>query len=266
MYTQYTSSSPSGNFPIPLRDGFLAHMLSESIVDLYISRLLSGASVSTLQPIIYGNKMLIRSPSPSAGSSNYHHFSPGAVGGDAWIIDYIADRSLGEVVRQRLGIPSSEENIARHFTNANLLAPIFFESADGSLGIPLLLASGGATSDLRDENRPAMLGGKSTTHLCLNWVGYVEYKKQVEIQDSHRRPITMGRLARRVGSFVDSFFDASDDYFHASDPDWAIHGRAWRIKREWKECTRVIGIIHVSQGVWQPILQLRGVWPLHDSA
>ena len=101
-----------------------------------------------------------------------------------YVVDYIADRSLGEVVKQRLGIPATEENIVRHVTNATLLPPIFFENTNGSLGIPLTLAAGNATSGLMDAESGVRMGGKSTTHLCLN-VGVSMASKLVTITETH---------------------------------------------------------------------------------
>ncbi|KAI0031507.1 hypothetical protein K488DRAFT_71336 [Vararia minispora EC-137] len=219
----------------------------------YLTALI-GVDVSSIRPHKVGNQMRV---SYTQGMSQD--------GQSDWILDYFPDLSLGPVIRQRLYVPTgSSETVARHVTNAQLRKPIFFVLRNGSLGVQLNHASAGETSEVVGERERAdFFGGLTTTNFCINWVGHSEFRKQVELHDSYHHPITVSRLLQRIGRRVDDFLNDADAYFDRNDPHW-LHDtlKEWRAHPGLRPSIYIIGLLHVSRGVWEPILQLRGVFNL----
>ncbi|KZV62478.1 hypothetical protein PENSPDRAFT_658070 [Peniophora sp. CONT] len=209
-------------------------------------------------------RVFAHSQRPSLASEPNQWISHSLPNGDVgYHVDYEVDETLGEIIPQELWrAAGSEGNAMRLFNSGVLQQPIFFMRRDGDVGLSLVEASAGATSKIVGENIPANLGGKTTTHLCLNWVGYAEYKKQVEIQDAHKRPITLGRLVNRIGRFIDNFLKVMHEHYDPQNNSRLR--RAWSQPPDadgWRRRIVIIGLIHASQGVWQPILQVSGWYP-----
>ncbi|KZV62479.1 hypothetical protein PENSPDRAFT_247579 [Peniophora sp. CONT] len=231
-------------------DGYIAYTFGPQHAHYYLSYLL-GVNATTLQPLFWGNRFLIAHPAVT-------HVTPHCNSSDGrplWLIDYKAEVNRGAVVPQKLFIPAGEDNRVRHAINAQLQLPIFFVHADGRVGITVPEAVAGHSTNLVGAHQFASLGGRSTTHFCLNWPGYAEYKKQVEIQDAHHRQITVSRLTRRIGSFIDSFIQTNCNVYNASQ--WRVGNGAII-----RDHIMIIGLIQVSAGTWQPIIQLNGVFPM----
>ncbi|VDB83175.1 unnamed protein product [Peniophora sp. CBMAI 1063] len=231
-------------------DGYIAYTFRPQHAHYYLSYLL-GVNATTLQPIAWANRLLIAHPAVT-------HASPHCNSSDGrplWLVDYRADVSRGAVVPQNLFMPSGEDNRQRHAINAQLQLPIFFVHVDGRVGISLAEAVAGHSTTLSGAHQFSAMGGKSTTHFYVNWPGYHEYKKQVEIQDAHHRPITLSRLARRIGSFIDSFIQANSTVYNPSQ--WRLGSGAIT-----RDHIIIVGLMQVSAGTWQPIIQLHGVFPM----
>lgn len=97
-------------------------------------------------------------------------------------------------------------------------------------------------------------------------------------QTSDHRTITLEKFAKRVASAVDRFFDVStpssllfrflgglQSSFNRLHFDWLQEaGRSEGQDPNWKvgsggitkDQVIIVGVVHVSQGSWQPILQL----------
>ncbi|KAI9447194.1 hypothetical protein BJY52DRAFT_1193522 [Lactarius psammicola] len=171
----------------------------------------------------------------------------------------LLDRSIsathGTIVPQRRWTPADEVDIRRHVESAQLQLPIFFVNRNGGLGFWLPDILRGCDRDLHNANGFATLGGKTTTHVRINWPGYRYWKRQVPARDeTHaRNPITVARFMRHVGTSVDKFLrECASNGPAATDPRWQIGGRGGITPEE----VKVIGAIHVSAGSWMPIIQL----------
>lgn len=73
----------------------------------------------------------------------------------------VLDRSLvdmGTAVPQTMWTPSAAADRTQLAGEAELQMPVFFEGADGQLGIPLELAAAGRCHSLTDAQRSAPLG------------------------------------------------------------------------------------------------------------
>ncbi|VDB83174.1 unnamed protein product [Peniophora sp. CBMAI 1063] len=254
-------------------DSYIARMLRLSH-GAYVQYMTSLLSAFPSRPILQGfhpdRRIFAHTQHPSSASDVSQWVrNPLPTGDIGYLVDYEADDTFGEVIPQDLWHAGGSEGNARRLMDQGVLQPpIFFIRRNGEVGISLIDANAGATSQIVGENSPANLGGKTTKHLCLNWTGYSEYKKQVETQDTHKRPITLGRLIHRVGRHVDSYLQVMHEHFDSQDPFWASYlGYSWRQGPDagWKNSLVIVGIIHVSQGVWQPVLQVRGWYPSNAS-
>ncbi|KAI9429841.1 hypothetical protein BJY52DRAFT_1133721, partial [Lactarius psammicola] len=150
------------------------------------------------------------------------------------------------ILPQRRWKPADEVDVRRFVESSQLQLPIFFVNRDGSLGFWLPDILRGCDRYLHNANGFATLGGKTTTHVRINWPGYRHWKRQIPIRDETRarNPITTARFMRHVGTSVDKFFRVH--------PRWQI-GMNGGITQEQ---VKVIGAIHISGGSWMPILQL----------
>ncbi|KZV72218.1 hypothetical protein PENSPDRAFT_368441 [Peniophora sp. CONT] len=178
-------------------------------------------------------------------------------------LDYQHDQK-GTVVQQEMWRPMQPGDVHRHFDNARSMQwPIFFLINIMVSGVPRgvmvgidlsLVGHASLRQTMVQPDMAAPLGGLTTTHLCLKWPGYREYKKQVEIQDAHRQPIRMLKLVERIARFVERWIDEVQR--QPIDPRLAH----WRVGPGaiTKDHLYIVGLVHVSAGTWQPILQLKG--------
>jgi hypothetical protein len=109
-----------------------------------------------------------------------------------------------------------------------LQMPIFFQHTDGRLGLPLDVAISGRCHSLLNAQYFAPLGPQTTTYIrilvsgiyiaivkspftesvtTLQWPGYVEFKRQVQIKDEthQRNTVTLSKFAQHLGRSVDAF-------------------------------------------------------------
>jgi hypothetical protein len=83
---------------------------------------------------------------------------------------WVLDRGIlhkGTVVRQRLWAPHTLTDKKHHVEQAELQLPIFFQCADGRLGLSLEAAAAGRCHSLTNAQTLAPLGEKSTTHVRI---------------------------------------------------------------------------------------------------
>ncbi|KAF8269740.1 hypothetical protein EI94DRAFT_1573312, partial [Lactarius quietus] len=152
--------------------------------------------------------------------------------------------------------PQSAIDRRQYVEQAKLQIPVFFENKDGGLGVSLGASSGGQWHALRDENDPAPLGQKTTTHIRIFWPGYKEFKRQIPIRDESRarNPITMAKFVAQVGRTLNTFLQVCELDSGRNDD----RSKIWRIGPCGIQHSDivVIGAVHVSAGSWMPILQL----------
>ncbi|KAI0266702.1 hypothetical protein BC834DRAFT_109823 [Gloeopeniophorella convolvens] len=176
-----------------------------------------------------------------------------------WTIDW-GIVSVGTVVPQTMWEPQSITDRRQHVEEAELQMPIFFIRTDGTVGISLEDAASGRCDTLFNARSPAPLAGRTTTHIRIAWLGYKEFKRQVQIRDetAARNPVTISKFAQHVGRSVVAFLNSDRQLDqNCSDPRCG----KWRIDPQGgldlqPKNLIVIGAVHVSAGSWMPILQL----------
>ncbi|KZV67047.1 hypothetical protein PENSPDRAFT_551577, partial [Peniophora sp. CONT] len=161
----------------------------------------------------------------------------------------------GPVVPQQLWQPLYKRIREVLVENSRICMPIFFVVQEtGRVGLTLSEALAKKHYLLHGHNQAVDLGGKVTTHIRILWKGYVEYKRQIQIQDQtrDRNPITLGRLVEHVARTVQRFMERppqrnEDDF----DPRWIVGPQGITMND-----IVLVGIVHSSAGSWQPILRL----------
>ncbi|KAF8494389.1 hypothetical protein F5888DRAFT_655635 [Russula emetica] len=252
-----------------LVDSNLAHMFGPEGAAIYFSRLLK-VDVRSLHPMMsqeWPHAFFITSPTtvqnaPQAAQAPtptlYINRRP------VQLLDYTI-RQVGTVVPQGIWPPGNNNNTssdtpARSAKVASLNMPIFFVGMDRvSLGLPLPLAiAEGDRASLQDAGSPAPIGHGSTTYIRITWPGYSEWTTQIMTRDQTpaHNTISLGKFAKRLASAVGRFIEEAHR-FPCQEPNWRIGGGGIT-----KEQVILIGAVHVTQGSWQPILQLdRYVFP-----
>ena len=181
----------------------------------------------------------------------------------------------GTVVPQVLWVPHTVTDRKHHVENAKLQMPIFFLHTDGRLGLTLEAAVSGRCHTLLNSQFSAPVGNQTTTHIrigvssqCfrrfpitddsvtfIQWRGYREFKRQVQIRDetTQRNTVTLLKFAQHVGRSVEAFLKSANAKvdFENQLPQWRV-GEGGIQPHE----IMVIGAIQVSCGGWTPILQL----------
>ncbi|VDC00983.1 unnamed protein product [Peniophora sp. CBMAI 1063] len=168
--------------------------------------------------------------------------------------------SRGPVIPQRLAAPRFPGGRTR-LTGARLELPIFFQREDnGAPGLSVADALSGRVH-LRGVTEPARLGGKSSTYICINWPGIPEFKRQIQTRDQtqQRSPITLARLVKHVGRSVQLLFEReltgtppiSGSYDSPFSAPWRIGEGGIRLDE-----LLIVGVVHVSPGAFQVVLQL----------
>ncbi|KAH9053779.1 hypothetical protein EDB87DRAFT_1689916 [Lactarius vividus] len=181
--------------------------------------------------------------------------SPGVPFQNTPLLDYSSRGAQGTILPQQRWTPADEVDVRRHVVGAVFQLPIYFVNSNGSIGFPLPDILQGRDRDLRNANDFAPLGGRTATHIRINWPGYMYWKRQVATRDeTHaRNPITLARFMRHLGTSVDRFL--RECIAHGSvarDPRWQIGGHGGITQAE----VKVIGAIQVSANSWMPIIQL----------
>jgi len=169
-------------------------------------------------------------------------------------LDYVISQA-GTVVPQRMW--SSRVYVdSQHNTNTSLNMPVYFVHNDrATIGLPLLKAVEGSRATLLGAGDAAPIGNVSSMCIRINWPGYGDWRSQVMTKDqtSAHNTITVEKFAKRVAATVCRFLDqlVEAERLEGQDPNWRIGAGGIT-----KEQVILIGVVHVSQGSWQPILQL----------
>jgi len=226
-----------------LVDGFIAYTLGPATTKHYLSRVLNGADVDKLLPVFYQNVILFSNP-PLPNVAPYTRLQDGTV---LWLLDYMADVTVGTIVPQRLCSGSAEDRVQTH-ANTSLQPPIFFARVGGVTGVLLTQALSEASINISGSEQPVSLNDHTTINFAMNWPGYSEYRRTFETQDSIFGQITTGKLLRKVAQFIDSFVNHPGSYL--------TKDLQWQVTPTWRDHILVVGIMQISHNTWQPILQL----------
>ncbi|KAI9438953.1 hypothetical protein H4582DRAFT_2075566 [Lactarius indigo] len=167
----------------------------------------------------------------------------------AWLLNSAIENG-GTVVPQRKWTPPYEN---QRYAHVPLNKPIFFVHNDReNLGLRIVTAAERDCMTLLDVGKPAPVGDASSTFIRINWPGYPGGSSQIMVRDPTpaHNTITVEKFAKRIASAVCKFIDGQSQ----SRGDEA----SWRIGPG--DITRdqviLLGVVHVSLGSWQPILQL----------
>ncbi|KAG2053708.1 hypothetical protein BDR06DRAFT_969883 [Suillus hirtellus] len=159
-------------------------------------------------------------------------------------------------IPQRLYQPRGETEREKYVQAANLSSPILFcAEKSHELGVALeeILKNSRCLSD-RDD--PVFEGGGRSISVRLEWPGYPPWSYQLPTRDCRKipGPITKAKLAKKLATCIRKFIEkmAIHRMEADSDPMWRISPRHIKF-----EDLILISLIHVSQGSWQPKLQLR---------
>ncbi|VDC06490.1 unnamed protein product [Peniophora sp. CBMAI 1063] len=243
------------------------HFVRIRVIEKFVDFVLQNDTLDGYIPLSFGLEKTIMLYSKYMGSRDSSHIPSGIQrmqdgsyrSGTRLdvALDYRVDQK-GIVVPQTMWQPQQAGDVHRHFRDAALNDPIFFFSTDFILGVDLARVYAnhpGTPLVILRASAPAPLGNMVTAHFCLGWPGYAQaYRKQVELRDSNRTPITMSKLVERIASFVRRFIEEAGSW--PIDPEHAV----WRVGRGFisADHLNIIGLVHVSIGCWQPILQLKG--------
>jgi len=87
----------------------------------------------------------------------------------------------------------------------------------------------------------------------LQWRGYREFKRQVQIRDEtpNRNTVTLSRFVQHVGRSVEAFLKTAQVDSENPVPHWHI-GETGIQPHE----IVIIGAIQASSGSWMPLMQL----------
>ncbi|VDB83171.1 unnamed protein product [Peniophora sp. CBMAI 1063] len=236
-------------------DGILALTMGPDSAQVYHSTLwrLGDPQVLSTQCRVYNGLFII--PCAAGVASSAPRIT--LAGHDYHIVDYI-HTALGRTSRVLCQGVYRPKTVSTASQREGLLAPIFF-TVGGRLGITLEDAARKNTNILDNAVFHAPMRNKSTGYLCIHWPGYQLHDAQVELKDSKRQPITIGKLAQRVANFIDTFVGdrekgAVEDRNSRSDDLW-----------QWPQVTpyirsriTLLGVAHVSTGHWQVLVSISG--------
>ncbi|KAH9171209.1 hypothetical protein EDB89DRAFT_1973608 [Lactarius sanguifluus] len=164
-----------------------------------------------------------------------------------WVIDYMV-WNQGTVIKQQIQAPQNLQDFLR--------PPIFFVHKNGGLGLLLNQAAGGYCMPLQGASQPAPLGTTCGSHaqIRINWRGYPPYDDQISIQIQGQRIIRLEKFVMRVARKVRKFMTYMTEGFlpyNSGERHWFIG-----VDGITPDDVVLIGVVHVSQSSWMPILQL----------
>jgi len=236
--------------PSLLVDGYISQCFNSRATEEYFFRLLKRDTIPPYRVLSYAGResrlFIIDSVPPHIPvqpPSELH-----------WVLD----RSLvamGTVVPQNMWSPLSEDR-RQPVGDTELQMPVFFENVDGKLGLSLQGPAAGRCDGLINAQRSASLGQRSVTNIRITWLGYKEFRCQIQIRDETREhsPVTVSKFAHHVAQAVDAFFKTCQPDPGCVDPRYG----QWRIGQGGIELgdIMIIGVVQVAAGCWMPILQL----------
>ncbi|KAI9432259.1 hypothetical protein H4582DRAFT_2083754 [Lactarius indigo] len=168
----------------------------------------------------------------------------------AWLLNSAIENG-GTVVPQRKWTPPYEN---QRYAHVPLNKPIFFVHNDReNLGLRIVTAAERDCMTLLDVGKPAPVGDASSTFIRINWPGYPGgWSSQIMVRDPTpaHNTITVEKFAKRIASTVCRFLDVPSR-IHGDEASWRIGPGGIT-----KDQVILLGVVHVSFGSWQPILQL----------
>ncbi|KAH9986941.1 hypothetical protein BJV77DRAFT_806792 [Russula vinacea] len=165
----------------------------------------------------------------------------------AWLLDY-KYREYGTVVPQSIYWDGQGQRDVR------LNMPIFFVHEERRiLGLRLAQARRGNVEGLLDGRAPALVGDCKTTSIRIKWPGYNAWTGEITTREASpaQNTITLETLAESVADAVRQFLEIGAGQ-QCGLPAWRVGGQGGITANE----IILIGLIQITEGSWQPILQL----------
>lgn len=210
-----------------LTDSYVSYTFTPQAAEVYLAYLFK-TEPGVVRPFHHQDAFFVWNQPPISTQApimilprGQHHPRP------AWLLDF-AIRPGGSVVPQQIWFPQGQGDWRRYVEQAQLQMPLFFMSAEGSLGVPIVNAAAGQMA-LRGGNEPAPFGEKTTTKIRIGvcthplhgrarhstfisqWPGYAPSEQQVQLRDQTpaRNRVTLERFVKHVGSRVRQFLMVS---------------------------------------------------------
>jgi hypothetical protein len=174
----------------------------------------------------------------------------------SFALDFSVGTTQGTVVPQPRWVSADEVDVRRHVHDAALQLPIFFVNKNnGAVGFWLPDILQGRDGDLHHRNSHASLGGRTTTHICIN----VSSHSYISCGGSHLcspTPLTVARLCQLEAPDPHTRRNSRSE----SDYAWPFHEARWQICRQFLRCMClasfvITGIDHVPS-----LLAMHGEW------
>ncbi|KAH8988279.1 hypothetical protein EDB86DRAFT_2947114 [Lactarius hatsudake] len=162
----------------------------------------------------------------------------------AWLLNS-ANKHCGTAIPQRRWAPQNEAQ-RRVYVPLNIIFVL-----NDSLGLPIATAATRECTTLLDAGNLAPVEDFSTIFIRINWPGYPVWDAQILTRDIvDHNTITVAKFAKRVASHVCRFID-EQSRSHGGEARWRIGPGGIT-----RDHVILIGVVRVSHGSWQPILQL----------
>ncbi|KAH9976704.1 hypothetical protein BGW80DRAFT_1456815 [Lactifluus volemus] len=247
--------NPQGEIKSLLTDGYIAWSFQNESAMQHFCSVLRKDTLPPLKPMSLPEREGLFLAVDHGPPPNIPPHISDSNGRDFWVLDRTVV-SRGPVVPQMMPTPLTVSDVSGRSDLSDLQFPIFFEHLDGQLGLSLEAAAAGQCETLRNAHEYAQLGVWSTTHICIAWLGYDRFARQVRVRDvtPTHDPVTVATFAHRIGQFVDTFLtDCKPDPKCTS-----LDAQLWRIGDGGvqRSSVMIIGAVNPSAISWMPILQL----------
>ena len=172
--------NPQGESRSLLTDGYIAWSFQIGPATQYFSNVLGTSAVPPLKALSFpGREGVFLAVDCAAVPQTLPHVSD-ENGRSFWVLDRKISPG-GPVIPQMMPAPLTVSDVRGRADLSDLQFPIFFENADGKLGIPLKAAAAGQCGTLRNAQEYAQLGALSTTQICIAVSGQSMQKKVVRL-------------------------------------------------------------------------------------
>ncbi|KAI0260381.1 hypothetical protein BC834DRAFT_973520 [Gloeopeniophorella convolvens] len=256
MQTTPSRPQPTDVLTDILAYGYIAQTFYPSVAERYFARLLRAPpNVSPMD--YYGIKYLVKGWFVTTNVQSLPVLSPMLCQpqGIQRALDLhigSGPQELGTIVRQKLFDPTSNPIWhAQNIANAILAFPVYFQDRGQRLGFSVSDALGGT-----ERNNYLRLRGSAgaqfiVMHLYISWPGYPAWVTRMDIPAIGHGTFP-STVPHQVAQAVDKFLELS----YGRTPEdgeemWTIGPGAIT-----RDDVRVVGIINVALGHWQPIIQL----------
>lgn len=256
--------------PNILIDGYIANTLLPQGTEHYLSHFMNCLEQEPDAAIVpYASGWIVQRSAPPPTTAAYTHSSQpvseskelAAENGPTAqqhreLFDCQVNLDTGTIVPQ----PTQTRPCKR----TGLLSPVFFIMRNGFLGVPYKNLSASKFLYNATAQVPSLLRRPNlNARIRILWPGYKTFHYEFRIFDRQLGkdvPITMSRLVERIARGLHRLYLEGVRNPETFDERWKL-GEGGVLLEEIK----IIGLLHVSQGTWMPMLHLtRHIFPRYD--